>query len=247
MNLFDIVLYQPLFNILIVFYQYLPGRDFGVAVIALTVLIRFLLYPLVAESIRVQKITAQIQPKVKEIQEKFKNDKEKQAMLMMELWRENKVNPLSSFLFLIIQLPILWALYQVFWNGFKDGALSKLYEFVPNPGTIDPMFFGFANLSQSYPAFAVAAGILQFVQVKMMMPKIIDDKKQKTQTEQFAAMMQTQSLYVFPLITVLIFWGLPSALGLYWIVTSVFSIVQQYFILKKDPVGDGRGASAGML
>jgi len=244
MNLFDVVLYQPLFNILMVFYQYLPGRDFGVAVIALTVLIRILLYPLVAESIRVQKITAKIQPKVKEIQEKYKNDKEKQATLMMELWREHKINPLSSFLFLLIQLPILWALYQVFWNGFKDGALDRLYGFVPNPGTIDPMFFGAVNLSQSYPAFAIVAGILQYIQVKMMMPKIDADKKEKTQTEQFAAMMQTQSLYVFPAITVLIFWGLPSALGLYWIVTSVFSIAQQYFILKDNSSGNGQSVSA---
>ncbi len=233
MNLFDVALYQPLFNILIVLYQYLPGRDFGVAVIALTVLIRLLLYPLVAESIRVQKITTQIQPKVKEIQEKYKNDKEKQALLTMELWKEYKVNPLSSFLFLLIQLPILWALYRVFWNGFKDGALAMLYGFVPSPGIINPMFFGLIDLSRSYPAFAVAAGILQYFQVKMMLPKPVEDKKEKSQTEQFASMMQTQSLYVFPVITVVIFWGLPAALGLYWVVTSIFSIIQQYYILKK--------------
>lgn len=235
MNLFDVVLYQPLFNILIVFYQYLPGHDFGVAVIALTILIRFLLYPLAAESIRVQKITNQIQPRVKEIQEKYKNDKEKQATLMMELWRDNKINPLSSLLFLIIQIPILWALYRVFWDGFKDGTLNYLYSSVPNPGSVNPMFFGVVNLSQAYPLFAIVAGILQYVQVKMMLPKVVvDDKKEKSQSEQFAAMMRTQSLYVFPVITILIFWGLPSALGLYWVTTGIFSIIQQYYILKKN-------------
>jgi len=241
MNFFDTLLYQPLFNILIVLYQYL--HDFGFAVIALTVIIRFLLYPLAAESIRVQKVTALIQPKMKEIQEKYKNEKEKQAMLMMQLWQENKINPLSSILFLLIQIPILWTLYRVFWDGFKDGSLAMLYGYVSNPGTIDPLFLGSVNLAASFPAFAVTAGILQFVQVKMMMPKVQTEKKNKSQSEQFAAMMQTQSLYVFPIFTVMIFWGLPSALGVYWITTSVFSIAQQYFILKNDPAKDGHGAS----
>ncbi len=235
MNLFDALIYQPLFNALVAFYQWLG--DFGLAVIALTLLIRFLLYPLAAESIRVQKITAAIQPKMKEIQEKHKNDKEKQAMLVMELWKKNKVNPLSGFLFLLIQLPILWGLYRVFWNGFKDESLSMLYGFIPNPGAIDPMFFNAVDLGAAFPAFAVAAAILQFIQTKMMMPVISapkEKKSQKSQSEQFAAMIQTQSLYVFPVITVLIFWGLPSALGLYWIVSSAFSIIQQQFILKKQ-------------
>jgi len=241
MNIFDAIIYQPLFNALVSLYQWLG--DFGFAVVALTVLIRLVLYPLAAESIRVQKVTALIQPKMKEIQEKYKNEKEKQAMLMMQLWKENKINPLSSFLFLLVQLPILWGLYLVFFNGFKDGSLAMLYGFVANPGTINPLFFGAINLAASFPVFAVAAGILQFVQVKMMMPKAPAEKKDKSQSEQFAAMMQTQALYIFPIFTVMIFWGLPSALGLYWITTSIFSIVQQYFILKNDPKKDGHAAS----
>jgi len=90
-------------------------------------------------------------------------------------------------------------------------------------------------LAAAFPMFAIVAAILQFIQVKMMVPKIspVADKKEKSKSEQFAAMMQTQSLYVFPAITVLIFWNLPAALGLYWIASSVFSIAQQYYILKK--------------
>ena len=159
---------------------------------------------------------------------------------MMQLWKENKINPMSSFLFLLIQLPILWGLYRVFWDGFKDGSLSMLYGFVPNPGFIDPLFFGKIPLSDAFPVFAVAAGILQFAQTKMMVPAILPDKsgKEKSQSERFAAMMQTQSLYVFPVVTVLIFWGLPSALGLYWIVSGIFSVAQQYYILKKNNLSD---------
>ena len=109
--------------------------------IALTALIRLLLYPLAAESIRVQKVTALLQPKMKEIQEKYKTDKEKQAMLMMQLWKENKINPLSSFFFLLIQLPILWTLYRVFWNGFKGGSLAILD--VPGDGKPFDLFSRF--------------------------------------------------------------------------------------------------------
>jgi len=232
MNIFDILLYQPLFNLLIFLYEYFPGRDFGVAVILLTVLIRLLLYPLMAESLRVQKITTLIQPKMKEIQEKYKNDKETQASLIMQLWKEHKINPFASFMFLLVQIPILWALYRVFWDGFKDGSLSKLYGFMVNPGTINPMFLGSIDLSGAYPAFAVAAAILQFIQVKMMMVKPVNDGKLRSQSEQFAAMMQTQALYVFPVVTALIFWGLPSALGLYWVVSTLFTIGQQYVILR---------------
>jgi YidC/Oxa1 family membrane protein insertase len=233
MNIFDAAIYQPLFNILIVLYQWLG--DFGLAVIALTVLIRLALYPLAAESIRVQKVTAAIQPRMKEIQEKYKNDKEKQALLMMELWKENKINPLGSFGFLLIQLPILLGLWWVFRDGFKDGALSNLYGFVPNPGLVDPMFFGKINLAEAFPLFIVIAGVLQFFQTKMIMPKPAPEisGKEKTQSEQFAANMQTQMPYVIPIGTTLLFWGFPAALGLYLVATSLFSIIQQYFILRK--------------
>jgi len=233
MNFFDAILYQPLLNVLVVLYQFLG--DFGFAVIALTVIIRVLLYPLAAEAIRTQKITAAIQPKMKEIQEKYKNDKEKQALMMMELWREHKFNPLSGLFFLLIQFPVLLTLYFLFQNGFKDGALDMLYGFVPNPGKINPSFLGVVDLSQSVPVFAILAGGLQFVQTKMMTPKIPpSNNKEKSQSERFNEILQKEMLYIFPLFTVWIFWFMPSALGLYWVVTSIFSIIQQHFILKAN-------------
>lgn len=235
MNIFTVLLYQPLFNLLILFYEYVPGRDFGVAVILLTVLIRLLLYPLMAESLRMQKVTAKIQPQMKEIQEKYKDDKEKQAMLIMQLWQENKINPFASILFLFIQIPILWTLYQVFFDGFKEGSLSLLYGFLPNPGTVNPMFLSTVNLSAAFPWFAVIAAVLQYLQVKMMMPpKAVETGKERSQSEQFAEMMRWQSIYIMPVFTALIFWNLPSALGLYWVVSNLFTIGQQYVILKSN-------------
>jgi len=235
-NIFNIILYQPLFNALIFLYVYLPGHDFGIAIIILTCAIRLVLYPLMAQSIRSQKILNELQPKIQEVQKQYQNDKQQQAKAMMELYQKEKFNPFGGCLPLLIQLPILLALYQVFWRGFQDGQLGFLYSFVPNPGTINPMFLGLINLTHPNIVFAILAGVLQFLQSKMMMPQI---KKQQTggdQMAQFSGVMQKQMIYFLPLFTVFILWRLPAAVGLYWLVTTLFSIIQQYLIYRKPAI-----------
>jgi len=231
-NTFNTILYQPLFNALILLYEYLPGHDFGVAVIVLTFLIRLTLYPLMVKSIKSQKILSELQPKIQEIQNKHKEDKVKQAKAMMEFYQREKINPFGGCLPLLIQLPILIALYRVFWQGFQPETMSLLYGFVSHPGTIDPYFLGLINLSQASLVLAVIAGVAQFFQSKMMMSK---DRKPAgaDKTAQFSAMMQKQMLYFFPIFTVFILWRLPAAIAVYWIVTALFSIGQQYLIFKK--------------
>ncbi len=235
-NVFKIILYQPLFNALILLYIYLPGHDFGVAVIILTVIIRIILYPLMVQSIKSQKILSELQPKIQEIQQQFKNDKEKQTRATMELYKKEKINPFGGCLPLLIQFPILIALYQVFWRGLQPGAMRHLYGFTPNPGTIDPTFFGFMNLAEPSLWLAFLAGVLQFFQSKMLTPKTLKTEKKTGQMAQFSNTMQKQMLYFFPVFTVFILWKLPSAIGLYWIITSLFSIGQQYLIFKKTTV-----------
>ncbi|MFH1509585.1 MAG: YidC/Oxa1 family membrane protein insertase [Candidatus Nealsonbacteria bacterium] len=226
---YNTILYKPLFNALILLYEYIPGKDFGIAVIALTLIIRFLLYPLMMKSIKSQKIMSELQPKLKEIQNKHKDDKERQTREMMELYKREKFNPFGGCLPLILQLPILIALYRVFWKGLSEGSMEKLYSFVPNPGIIDPMFFGLINLSESNFVLAIIAGIAQFFQTKMMMGQ----NKKDDNKGQFANMMQKQMLYFFPIITVVILLRMPAAIGLYWLVTALFSIWQQKIVFKK--------------
>jgi YidC/Oxa1 family membrane protein insertase len=194
-----------------------------------------MLYPLMAQSIRSQKALTELQPKIQEIQQKYREDKEKQAWAMMELYKKEKINPFGGLLPLFIQLPILIALYRVFWKGLQPEAMGLIYGFVPNPGAIDPAFLGLINLGQASLVLAVLAGITQFVQSKMMMPKsqklVRNDK-----TAQFSDMIQKQMLYFFPIFTVFILWRLPAAIALYWIITALFSILQQYLIFKKPKV-----------
>jgi len=226
---FNTILYQPLFNALILICLYLPGHDFGIAVIVLTLLIKLALYPLGIQAIRSQKNMAQLQPKMKEIQEKFKNNKEQQSKAMMEFYKKEKINPLSGCLPMLVQLPILIGLYQVFWKGFGESQLRFLYSFIPNPGQIDTTFLGIMDLAHASIILAVLTGIAQFFQSKMMAAST----KASAGKSDFSGMMQKQMLYFLPLFTVFILWKLPAAVALYWLTTTLFTIVQQYIILKK--------------
>lgn len=227
-NLFDICLYKPLFNALVFLYNIIPGKSFGLAIILLTLIIRFLLYPLSVKAVNSQKAIQKLQPKLQEIQKKYKDDKEKQAKETLELYKTEKINPFSGLFLGFIQLPILIALYKVFWDGLKPEALSNLYSFVQNPGQINAMFLGI-DLSKANIVMAIAAGVLQYFQTKMLLPKSVAKKE----GPDFTDVMQKQMTYFFPVLTVIILLGLPSALGLYWTISGIFSIIQQYFILSK--------------
>jgi YidC/Oxa1 family membrane protein insertase len=145
----------------------------------------------------------------------------------MELYKEHKINPLGSCLPLLLQLPILIALYQVFSKALNND-LSGLYSFIQRPEFIDPKFLGLVDLSKPNLAFGIIAGLAQFWQSKMMMPKagVAQDATAKA--------MQLQTMYVLPVISVIIAIKLPAGLPLYWIVTTLFAVAQQYYIIRKQ-------------
>lgn len=230
-NIFNNFLYYPLFNFLVLIYNYLPGHDFGLAVILLTIIIRLIIYPLSIKALDSQKNLQKLQPGLQAIQKKYKNDKEKQARETLELYRKEKINPFSGLFLALIQLPILIALYNVFWKGLKSGELHNLYSFIANPVDINSMFFNLIDLSKPNLVFAVLAGVIQFFQTKMLIP--VPRKNQKKE-DSVTSIMQKQMIYFFPFITIIILLKLPSALGLYWITSGLFSIIQQYFIFKRE-------------
>lgn len=228
---FHSFLYQPLFNSLVFLYVFIPGNDFGIAIIVLTILIKLLLYPLGDKAIKSQRAFLKVQPKIKEIQEKYKEDKETQVKEIMNVYKQEKINPFSSITSLIIQLPILIALYWVFWQGFQPSQMSNLYGFIPNPGQINPSFLGIINLSQANWVFAVVASVLQFVQAKTA---AIKKKTDKTKKSDISKMMEKQMEYFLPFFTLIILFRLPAAIGLYWIVNTLFTIIQQYVLTKRE-------------
>src|SRR3989338_7110782 len=150
-QLFTTILYQPLLNLLVFFYTVVPGPDIGVAIVLLTMVIKLLLYPLSRQSIRGQKSLQQLQPKMNELKERYKNDREAQAKAMMALYKAEKVNPLSSCLPLLIQLPILLAVFQVFQSGLHHGSPDPLSPFGAAPRRPRQPHPGFIRAGQPGP------------------------------------------------------------------------------------------------
>jgi len=228
-QLFHTFLYQPVYNLLIFLYNFIPGNDLGVAIVVLTLLIRFILYPVAKKQIESQKRIQDLQPEIKKIQEKYKKDREQQGRVLMEFYREKKVNPASGCLPLVIQIVFFIALYQAFIAGinFSEGC-KDLYQSVSCPEKIDATFFGILDLAKPSIVLAAIAAASQFIQTKMMMTK-----NAKPAKDDFAGIMSKQMLYLNPLLTLFIGARFPAGLAVYWIVNTVFSIGQQYMIMKK--------------
>lgn len=144
--LYNTIIYNPLLNALVFFYQTIAFHDLGVAIIILTICIRLLLFPLFQKSTRYQIVMQALQPKIKKIQEDFKHDKKKQSEAMMEAYKEYGMNPFSGFLFLLVQLPILIALYHIFLNIFSPEVFQNVYSFIIPPATLNVTFLGLLNL-----------------------------------------------------------------------------------------------------
>jgi len=226
------LLYKPLLNVLMLLYVYIPGHDFGVAIIVLTLIIRAILFPSYLGTLRSQWALKKIQPKIDEIK-KLHTDKNEQSQEMMKIYKEHKVNPLSSCLPLLIQLPILFALYRVFSIGLTADSLTHLYSWFPQaPATINTTFLAFThipwlqiNLANPNMYLAIIAGASQLLQ------SWLTTKFQPMQGDGMTKMINTQMLYLFPVMTGFIAWSLPAALALYWIATTVFTIIQQLFVI----------------
>ncbi len=228
--LFNEILFRPIFNILVVVYNTAAFQDFGLAVVMVTIMVRLILSPLSIRAIRSQRALAVLQPKIKEIQEKFKDNREEIGRATMELYKAHKVNPFSGCLPLLIQIPVLLALYQAFRAVFEPNSLATLYTFVTNPGVINQISLGFIKLNQANPILAVVAGLLQFLQSRQAA------KVQATGQNNQMAAMNKQMLYLFPLIVIIISWKLQVGIVLYWITTTLFSIAEQIYIGRKYDV-----------
>lgn len=228
LQLYNLLLFQPLLNALVLLYVFLPGHDLGLAVVILTLIIRLILHPISVKGLKSQKAMACLQPKIKEIQEKFKGDRSRQSSAMLELYRQEKISPLSGCLPLLLQLPIIIALYQVFLRGLDAQFLTDyLYGFVPNPGAISPTFLVIFNLQNKIFILAVAflAGLAQFWQAKITGSTTI--KNSLSAKGDIASMLQKQMLYIFPVLTVVIIYQVGGLIGIYWLTSTLISVGEQ--------------------
>ena len=148
----------------------------------------------------------------------------------MALYKEHKVNPFGGFVFLLIQLPILWGLYLVFQNGFESGFAADLYPFLALDYAPAQTLLGLINLAKPNILVIGFAAVAQFFQAKLALPKA--GAGGGGDMEKFQKMGR-QMVFLSPVLTIVFFYNLPAALGLYWAVTSLFSVAQQFIVRRQ--------------
>ncbi len=229
--LWNTVFYNPLYNLLMFFVSIAPGHDLGVAVILLTILVKIVLFPLSKKAIVSQFKLKLIQPQIDAIKATV-TDKQEQAKQTFALYKKEGVNPFSSCVVLLIQLPILFALYYVFLSGLQVTNTSILYSFVHAPEQINNLFLGLVDMTKPNIIFGILAGITQFIQLRYQ--PIAQDKPANENDMQamMAYNMTKQMKYVLPVVIIVVSIKLPSALALYWVVSNVITLIQEQMIKR---------------
>lgn len=231
-SLFTTIFYQPILNLLVLLYNTIAIQDLGLAIIMLTAVIKLVFWPLGRQAIKSQKALQDIQPRLEELKKQHANDKVALSQATMNLYKESKVNPFSSCLPLLIQLPFLWAVYRVFAAGIENN-LDLVYSFLHKPEAINVFFLGFLDLSKRSIILAVLAGAAQFWQAKMTVSKKPIPKIPGAADESMTAIMNKQMMYFMPAITILIGISLPGGLTLYLFVFTLLTALQQILTFKK--------------
>ncbi len=234
---FNAILYKPLYNAFIGFIGSFPWIDAGVVVILFTILIKLILFPLSQKSVRSQIEMKKIQPMIEEIKLKYKDNKQEQALKTMALYKENGVNPFSGIFLAFIQLPILIALYMVFYKGGLSQIHTEiLYSFIKAPEHINTFFLGLFDITQKNTILAVVVAVGQYLQIRYTLPatkKAEPGKKDTSFQGELAKSMNMQMKYVMPIFMFFIARSFASLVSLYLITSSVFAVGQEIYMRKK--------------
>lgn len=232
-DIFNAVVYNPLYNALVGIVSVVPYTELGIAVIVLTIIVKFILFPISLKAAKTQQVIRLMQPKLDALKEKYKDNKQELAMKTMELYREYKISPFSLFIPLLIQIPIILGLFWVFSNGGLPSINTDiLYSFMPVPTTIDMNFLGLINVGERNVLLAILTGVTQYIQMHIVMPEIAKRKENSSFSDDFQRSFQLQMKYVFPVIITGIAYALPAAVALYWITSNLFQIAQEMYVKK---------------
>ncbi|HTE49160.1 MAG TPA: YidC/Oxa1 family membrane protein insertase [Candidatus Paceibacterota bacterium] len=233
-NIWTVVLYQPLLNSLAFLVSIIPGGDVGLAVIILTFIVKIILFPLSQKSIESQAEMSILTPELNKIKGGGAS-KEEQARLTFELYKKHKVNPFSGCLLVLIQIPIILALYYVFSKGINFKS-ELLYSFIHVSGHTNMIFLGILDISKKSLILAILAGVSQYLQAQFMpkpSPSGNTDDSAGNFSESFAKSMSMQMKYIFPFIVAFIAYSISGAVALYWITSNLFMVGQQIYVKRE--------------
>lgn len=229
--------FDPIYNLLVFFIDVIPGGDVGLAIVAATLVVKFVLLPLSVRAAKMQKVVRELEPKMAEVKEKHKTDREALAKATMALYREAGINPFSGILLMLVQIPIIISLYFSVYSGggvaLPGINVDLLYGFVPSPETVDMIFLGFVDIAARSLPLALLAGLTQFVHAHLSLPKpeprkagVVDMKAD------FARSMNMNMRYVLPAIIGVVAYTLSASIALYFTVSNLFAIAQEFLIRK---------------
>ncbi len=230
--------FDPIYNALIFFVEVIPGGDVGLAIIATVLLVKTVLLPISIKAVQTQRIMREIEPKLKVIKEKFKDDRQQQSIAMMEVYKEAGLNPFASIALVFLQIPIIIALYFAVSKGggvaLPDINIDLLYSFITTPPAVTMNFLGMIDIAEKSLLLAVGAGVTQFIHVKLTMPALPprEEGAEPNLKEDFMRNMQTQMKYVMPVLIGVVAYSISAAIALYFVVSNLTTIAQEYFVRK---------------
>jgi YidC/Oxa1 family membrane protein insertase len=228
--------FDPVYNALVFFIDIIPGGDVGLAIIGTTILVKLVLLPLSVKAAKTQVIMRELEPQLKAIKETHKDDREAQAKAMMELYREAKLNPFSVVLILLLQIPIIIALYLSVYSGggvaLPEINVDVLYSWVPAPAMASMFFLGLIDIAGRSLPLAFLAGVTQYFQVKLTMPAPPERAAgaEPSFKDDFQRSMHAQMRYVLPVVIFFVAYTISAAIALYFVVSNLFGIAQEYYV-----------------
>lgn len=232
------VFFDPIYNTLIFFVDTVRGGDVGIAIIATVIVVKTILLPLSIKAAKTQRIMRELEPKLKELKEKYKDDRQKQAQEMMQLYRDYKLNPFASIFLMFLQIPIILALYFAVYSGggiaLPDVNTNLLYSFIAEPTAVTMNFLGMIDITGRSILLAIGAGITQFIFTSMTLPKLAerDADAGPNFKEDFMRNMHVQMKYVMPVIIAVVAYTISAAIALYFVVSNVVGIAQEFYVKK---------------
>jgi len=238
--LYHALIFYPLYNAFVLLMDALPFLDAGMIIIVFTIIIRLILYPLAKKSVQTQAVMREINPEIEKIKEKYKDNKEKVSLETLAIYKKYKLNPFASILLLLIQFPILIALYRIFlFAGFTHIDAAILYSFVPVPShSVSTIFLGMIDVAQKSYIFAFLAAVSQYFQAELMIQVPPKKAGKQSMSDSFARNMSVQMKYVMPVIIFFIAYSTTGVVAIYLTVSNIFMIGQELFVrkqLKKNP------------
>jgi YidC/Oxa1 family membrane protein insertase len=228
--LYNNFVFNPLYNGLIYLIDVIPGIDAGIAVIIFTIIVRLILFPISKKAVVTQVKMKEIEPELNRIKREIP-DRQQQAMAVMDLYKKKGVNPFSSFLFLFIQLPIIFALYKIFMSsGLPEVKESLLYSFVSVP-SIDMNFLGIVDIGSKSIILAIIAAVAQYLQLHFSLSASKPVKSDDPAMDMAQNMMKNMK-YIFPIMVFFISYKIAAVVALYWTISSLFTLGQEIVVRK---------------